>query len=122
MNTAILLIEDDTMMSKMYEKILSHEGYTVTVAPDGIAGLETAKKLNPALILLDIMMPKMDGLQVLEKLKLDPDTQKIPVVLLTNLGSDTVINQAFTIGAAGYLIKSQVSNDKLVTEVKNYIK
>jgi two-component system, OmpR family, alkaline phosphatase synthesis response regulator PhoP len=118
----ILLIEDDTMMSKMYEKVLSFEGFTVLLAADGEAGLELAKKEAPSLILLDIMMPKMDGLQVLGKLKAQPETQKIPVVILTNLGSDSVINEAFNIGAAGYLVKSQVSNEKLIAEVRHYIK
>lgn len=118
----ILIIEDDEMMCKMYTKILSYEGFEVLNALDGVAGLAAAKKDLPSLILLDIMMPKMDGLQVLEKLKEDATTKDIPVVLLTNLGSETVINQAFSIGANGYLIKSQVSNDTLVNEIRHYIK
>ena len=68
------------------------------------------------------MMPKMDGLKVLELIKQEPELKDIPVVMLTNLSSDTVIKEAFTKGAAGYLVKSEIVNDRIVNEVKQYIK
>lgn len=118
----ILLIEDEVLILRMYEKIFSYEGFTVITAENGIDGVEKAKANVPALILLDIMMPKMDGLRVLELLKQEPITKNIPVVILTNLSSDVVIKDAFAKGAAGYLVKSEIINDKIVDEVKQYIK
>jgi CheY-like chemotaxis protein len=118
----ILLIEDEVLILRMYEKIFSYEGFTVITAENGIDGIEKAKVNKPSLILLDIMMPKMDGLRVLELLKQEPLTQNIPVVILTNLSSDVVIKDAFAKGAAGYLVKSEIINDKIVDEVKQYIK
>ena len=118
----ILLVEDEVLILRMYEKIFSFEGYTVVTAVDGLDGLAKAKSENPALILLDIMMPKMDGLRVLEQLKADPTTKDIPVVVLTNLSSDVVIKDAFSKGAVGYLVKSEVVNEKIVDEIKQYLK
>ncbi|RJR27861.1 response regulator [candidate division WWE3 bacterium] len=118
----ILLIEDEVLILRMYEKIFSYEGFTVITSENGIDGMEKAKAEKPSLILLDIMMPKMDGLRVLESLKQDPETRDIPVVILTNLSSDVVIKDAFSKGAAGYLVKSEIINDKIVEEVKQYIK
>ena len=118
----ILLIEDEVLILRMYEKIFSYEGFTVVTAENGVEGIEKAKENKPALILLDIMMPKMDGLRVLELLKQEPLTKEIPVVILTNLSSDVVIKDAFAKGAAGYLVKSEIINDKIVDEVKQYIK
>lgn len=122
MSSKILLIEDEVLILRMYEKIFAYEGFEVVSAEEGDDGIEKAKTISPNLILLDIMMPKMDGLKVLEILKQDPVTKDIPVIMLTNLSSDTVIKEAFTKGAAGYLVKSEIVNDKIVNEVKQYIK
>jgi two-component system, OmpR family, alkaline phosphatase synthesis response regulator PhoP len=118
----ILLIEDEVLILRMYEKIFAFEGYTVATAVDGVDGLAKAKSEKPSLILLDIMMPKMDGIKVLETLKADAETKDIPVVVLTNLSSDVVIKEAFSKGAVGYLVKSEVVNEKIVDEIKQYIK
>jgi CheY-like chemotaxis protein len=118
----LLLIEDEVLILRMYEKIFSFEGFDVLTATDGIEGIEKAKDSHPNLILLDIMMPKMDGLRVLEQLKADETTKDIPVVVLTNLSNDAVIKDSFAKGAAGYLVKSEVVNEKIVEEVKQYLK
>ncbi len=118
----VLLIEDEILILRMYEKIFSFEGFSVITAVDGIDGLEKAKAEKPNLILLDIMMPKMDGLRVLEQLKLEPLTKDIPVVVLTNLSSDVVIKDAFAKGAVAYLVKSEVINERIVEEIKQYLK
>jgi len=99
----VLLIEDEVLILRMYEKIFSFEGFGVITAVDGIEGLEKAKTEKPNLILLDIMMPKMDGLRVLEQLKAEPLTKDIPVVVLTNLSSDIVIKDAFAKEIKQYL-------------------
>ena len=122
MPAKVLLIEDEVLILRMYEKIFAYEGFEVITAEEGNEGIEKAKAERPSIILLDIMMPKMDGLKVLELIKQEPELKDIPVVMLTNLSSDTVIKEAFTKGAAGYLVKSEIVNDRIVNEVKQYIK
>ncbi|NMB70263.1 response regulator [candidate division WWE3 bacterium] len=122
MSAKVLLIEDEVLILRMYEKIFAYEGFEVITAEEGSEGIEKAKSEHPSIILLDIMMPKMDGLKVLELIKQEPELKDIPVVMLTNLSSDTVIKEAFTKGAAGYLVKSEIVNDRIVNEVKQYIK
>ena len=117
----ILIIEDDPLMSRMYQKIFTFENYEVAMAHDGVEGLELARKDKPTLILLDIMMPKMNGLQVLEKLKSDPDTRKIPVVMLTNLAGTSDAESALTHGAVKYIIKSEFEPKQVANMVKEIL-
>jgi DNA-binding response OmpR family regulator len=103
----ILLIEDDALLIRMYKKKLELDGYNVTTANNGEEGLSKFKKEDPDLVLLDVMMPKMNGFEVLENVKADEQLKKIPVILLTNLGSDDEdIERGLELGAAAYLIKS----------------
>ncbi len=117
----LLVVEDDELMLRMYTKLLSFVGFDTVVAKDGEEGLQKAKSENPSLIVLDIMMPKVNGLDVLKSLKADKETQNIPVVLLTNVSDDEVLTEAFKLGATGYLIKSQIANNELVDEIKQYL-
>ncbi len=121
MKKIILIIEDEDLMVRMYTKLFSFEGFDVSSSTNGEHGLKKAKEEKPDLIILDIMMPKMNGLEVLEALKSNPETAKIPVVILTNLGNDETLKQSLQLGAAGYLVKSQVTNESLVDEIKQYI-
>ena len=114
----ILVVEDDPLISRMYQKIFAFEGFDVEMAADGEEGWEKVKKVNPTLILLDIMMPKMNGLQVLEKLKLDPDTKKIPVVMLTNLAGVSDAEAALAKGAIKYIVKSEHEPQEITKMVK----
>ena len=102
----ILIIEDDTVLSRMYQRLISSGENTVEVAYDGEEGLEKAKTGKPNFILLDIMLPKMDGLEVLEKLKADPTTKPIPVVMLSNLSEDEKEGEAIAKGAVKYIRKA----------------
>lgn len=117
----ILIVEDDPLMSRMYQKIFKFEGYDVDFASDGEEGLEKAKTINPTLMLLDIMMPKMNGLQVLEKLKLDPATKSIPVIMLTNLAGTQDAEAALAKGAVKYIIKSENEPKQVVNMVKEIL-
>ncbi len=119
--TKILIVEDDPLMCRMYQKIFSFENYEVETAADGEEGLEKARTDNPTLILLDIMMPKMNGLQVLEKLKNDPTTSKIPVVMLTNLAGTQDAETALAKGAVKYIIKSEQEPKQVTDMVKEII-
>jgi len=103
----VLIIEDDPLMSRMYQKIFTFEKYEVEMAADGEEGLTKASAVSPTVILCDVMMPKMNGLQVLEKLKADPATKAIPVIMLTNLAGQQDAETALAKGAVKYIIKSE---------------
>ena len=118
----ILIVEDDQFLREFYQELLQEEGYTIDVAADGEAGLQKANVGGWSLILLDIMMPKKDGLQVLRELKLKPPSSKNgPIVVLTNLGQDAVIRECFNLGAEGFLIKSALNPDQVLTEIKTFL-
>lgn len=117
----LLIVEDDPLMSRMYQKIFSFEGYNVVTAIDGQDGLEKATKEKPSLILLDIMMPKMNGLEVLDKLKVNPDTKTIPVVMLTNLAGTQDAEHALSKGAVKYIIKSEHEPKQVANMVKEIL-
>lgn len=105
--TKVLIIEDDPLMSRMYQKIFTFQKYDVTVAGDGEEGLAKVAESHPTIILLDVMMPKMNGLEVLEKLKSDPTTKTIPVIMLTNLAGQQDAETALSKGAVKYIVKSE---------------
>ncbi len=117
----ILLIEDDTFLSNIYKTKFEMEGYQVIAAMDGEAGLAFAKTKNPNLILLDILLPKMDGFSVLKELKADEKTKKIPVILLTNLGQKDDVNKGLELGAEDYLIKAHFKPSETVNKVRKII-
>lgn len=116
----ILLIEDDFYIADLYRTILQAQGFEVILAMDGAEGLELALS-QPDLILLDIMLPKLNGLMVLKKLKSEQLTKNIPVVLLTNLGQESIIKAAFAVGAAGYLLKARLEPAELIKQVGNFL-
>lgn len=121
MAKTLLIVEDDPLMNRMYQKIFKFEQYSVETAANGEEGLEKARKIKPTLILLDIMMPKMNGLQVLEKLKNDPDTKGIPVIMLTNLAGEKDAESALLKGAVKYIVKSEHDPKQVVSMVKEII-
>jgi len=114
----ILLIEDEEMLANMYEVKFKNEGFDLEKALDGAEGLEKAKSMKPDFILLDIIMPKMDGFSVLKALKEDDSTKDIPVMLLTNLGQDEDIEKGKQLGSVGYLVKANITPSEVVAEVK----
>jgi CheY-like chemotaxis protein len=117
----ILVVEDDPLMSRMYQKIFTFEGYEVEMAGDGQEGLDKVRSYKPTLILLDVMMPKLNGLQVLEKLKADPETKGTPVVMLTNLAGEQDAESALTKGAIKYIIKSEHDPKEVADMVKEIL-
>ncbi|AKM82338.1 TPA: response regulator [Candidatus Berkelbacteria bacterium] len=118
----LLLVEDDVTLSKMYEKKFKTEGYDVEVAYDGLDGLDKAVKGKPDLVVLDIMLPKMDGLSVFKKMRSTPDTFKTPVLLLTNFDQEDTVFECFKLGAVDYLLKSSVTPKQVVEKVGNLLK
>jgi CheY-like chemotaxis protein len=123
MNRKILIIEDDQFLREFYEELLQNEGYITDSAADGEGGLEKIQNNEYNLILLDIMLPKLNGVQILTKLKTNPPKSALaPIVVLTNLGQDAVIKTCFELGAKGYLIKSSLDPSGVLKEVGNYFK
>lgn len=118
----ILLVDDDALLVRMYQKKLENDGYEVTVADDGDVALTKVSESKPDLILLDIMMPKVNGLQVLTKLKENKATSNIPVILLTNVGgSDEDVARGLELGAVAYLIKAGSRPIVVVQKVKEIL-
>ena len=113
----ILLVEDDRFLRKAAETTLKQQGYTVITAADGEEALRVARSAPPDLILLDVIMPKLNGFQVLDALKKDPTTAHIPVIILSNLGQDRDVQQAMEAGATAYFIKAVLSLQALVQRV-----
>jgi CheY-like chemotaxis protein len=113
----ILLVEDDRFLRKAAETTLKQQGYTVITAADGEEALRVARSAPPDLILLDVIMPKLNGFQVLDALKKDPTTAHIPVIILSNLGQDRDVQQAMEAGATAYFIKADLSLQALVQRV-----
>ena len=106
----ILVVEDDQFLRELYDELLKEEGYDVSLAEDGEKGLAQMQKGGFDLVLLDIMLPKIDGLEILRRVKnKPPEKQNGPTVLLTNLGQDSIIKEGFSLGASGYLIKSAMN-------------
>ena len=112
----ILIVEDDPLMSRLYQKIFTFEKYDVELASDGEEGLLKVKQGKPDLVLLDIMMPKMNGLEALDRLKADPETKSIPVIVLTNLAGEKDAETALAKGAVKYIIKSN-QDPKAVADI-----
>ena len=108
-------------MMKLYSKVFDIEGYEVAGAADGEEGLLQVYKEIPTLILLDVMMPKMNGLQLLEKLKADPATKNIPVIMLTNLTGQVDAETVITMGAIKYIVKSEYEPKQVVNMVKEIL-
>lgn len=120
--TKILVVEDDLFLRDLYCELLHDEGFYIDSASDGPEGFTKMKQGGWDLILLDIILPKMDGLEILRRLRDDPPKEKNgPVVFLTNLGSDESIKEGFKLGGIGYLIKSQFTPDQVLGEIKNFL-
>lgn len=118
----ILLIDDDKDLSTVFETALKKAGFEVVTAATGEEGLTKVKTENPNLILLDQILPDLKGNEVLKKLKEDPQTQNIPVALLSNFGQNELIQEAIGQGAADYILKYQIEPEDLVKKVNALLK
>ena len=114
----ILFIEDEEVLQKTFGDVLKKENYQVINALNGEIGLRIAKKEKPDLVLLDIMLPGIDGFEVLNKLKSDPDTKDIPVIILTNLEKPYDVEKALSLGATTFLVKTKYGLEDLVEKIK----
>lgn len=114
----ILLVEDEDFIRELYVRQLTKAGFEVKSAIDGQSGLTTLSTETFDLLLLDIMLPGMNGLQLLREFKTKNPNSKMITILLTNLGQEAIIKEGFELGAQAYLIKASYTPDQVVTEVK----
>ena len=117
----VLIIEDDTMISSMYKTKLEQDGYTVIIANNGSEGLEKVKEENPDIILLDVIMPQLDGFTVLEEMRGNLGIT-VPIIMLTNLGTDEDMAKGDKLGATDYLVKSSLTPTQVSENVSKNLK
>lgn len=118
----VLLVEDDRMISNMYETKLRQEGFQVVLAENGADALELAIQESPNLVLLDIILPQIDGFAVLRELRLNHKTRDIPVVMLTNLGTPEDKDKGQRYGATEYLVKANLTPSDVAQAARKYLK
>ena len=121
MNPQILLIEDEDAIRELYKRQLNLAGLSTDAFPTGKEGLDAAGKGHYLIVLLDIMLPDINGLEILKQLKQNAQTKNMSVILLTNLGQDVIIKEGFELGAEGYLVKAAYTPDQIVQEVRNHL-
>lgn len=121
-NFKVLIVEDDNMISNMYKIRLEQEGHAVVVADNGSQGIEYAAREKPNIILLDVMMPQIDGFSVLQELRLKEEFKDTPIIMLTNLGTSEDIEKGEKFGATEYLVKSNLTPAQVAEMVAKYNK
>ena len=117
----ILIVEDQEGFRNVYEDVLSNDGYAVLLAEDGQAGWDLAKEKKPNLILLDLGLPKMDGFEVLRRLKADPETKAIPVIIFSVMGEQKDIKRALDMGANDYTVKGFYTPRQILSKIKTLV-
>jgi len=117
----IIFIEDEPTLQKTVGRFLENEGYEIKSALDGETGLAMVKKIKPDLVLLDLILPKKDGFEVLKELKADETTKDIPVIILTNLEKTADIEKTLSLGATTYLVKANYELEEIVKKIKEII-
>jgi len=122
MSKKILIVEDDSFLQGLASRKLTKEGFEVVIASDSVKAFEVLEKGNPDIILLDLLLPKIDGFEILEKIKAVDKTKNIPVVVFSNLSEDKDIKRAKDLGALEFMIKSNFTLDELADKIKFILK
>jgi len=117
----ILIIEDEEILMNLLQRKLIQEGYDVSIARDGDDGLKSMRKRLPDLILLDILMPRVGGIEVMEEMQKDDSLKNIPVVIISNSGQPVEIDRAQQLGARDWLIKTEFDPQEVVDKIKKQI-
>lgn len=115
---SIVLVEDDPLLSTLFTTKMSSEGFVVHHAEDGSSAMEKVRSAKPDIVILDVILPGMDGFEVLEALKKDPETKNIPVIMLSNIGQSAERKRGEELGAAAFLIKANVSISEVITQIE----
>ncbi len=119
--TKVLVVEDDKFLREMISRKLDKEGYEVSQAIDGEMGETKAKEEKPDMILLDLILPGIDGFEVLERIKNDPEVKDIPVVILSNLGQKSEVERGLNLGAKDFLIKAHFTPGEIIKKIREII-
>ena len=119
---SILIVEDDGIISTMYKAKFEEDGFNVFTAVDGVSGLDLVKKEKPDIVMLDIIIPGLDGFTVLEEIKKDPLLKSTVVIMLTNLGTQEDKDKGHKMGAADYLVKASLTPAEVSDKVKKLLK
>jgi len=122
MTKTILIVEDDKFLRGLIAQKLIKKGYEISEATDGEQGIKKIKEERPDLVLLDLILPGIDGFEVLTRTKTDPALAQIPVIILSNLGQSEDIDRGLKLGATDYLIKAHFTPDEIIEKVKNALK
>jgi DNA-binding response OmpR family regulator len=117
----ILLIEDDKFLRELMNKKLVSMGYDVATAGDGETGLTAIKETRPDVVLLDLILPGINGFEVLERAKKDPETAGVPVIILSNLGQSEDIEKGLKLGAKDFLVKAHFTPQEIINKLKTII-
>jgi DNA-binding response OmpR family regulator len=120
-NKKVLLVEDDKMISNMYQTKLKQEGFEILIAEDGVGALAVTRRAKPDIILLDVILPQLDGFSVLEEIRKDNKIKNTPVIMLTNLGTTEDKDKAKRLGANDYLVKASLTPSEVSAAVKKYL-
>jgi len=116
----ILLAEDDLFLSSLLKARLQKENFNLLIAKDGDEALQLLQNNKPDLVLLDVILPKKSGFEVLEAMRADPQIENYPVIIISNLGQESDIQTGRELGAVDYIVKAKISIDELVDKVKNF--
>lgn len=117
----ILLVEDDAFLRNLLTLRLQKEGFQVETAVDGVECLEKMRVVRPQLILLDLILPRKNGFEVLQEMTEDPQLSQIPVIIISNLGQESDVERGKSLGAVGYYVKARLSIDELITKVRELL-
>ena len=117
----IIILEDDKFLLKAYEIKFKQSDFDVILATDGISGFELVEKEKPSLIILDLMLPRMNGFEFLKKIKSDEKLKNIPIIVVSNLGQKNDCEKAIKLGAKEFLIKTNYSLEEIIKKIKGYL-
>ncbi len=121
-NKKILIIEDDRFLRELIARKLSAQGYEILEAVDGEKGLESIKEENPDIVLLDLILPGIDGFEVLSRVGKDEDLAEIPILVLSNLGQKEDVEKALNLGAVDYLVKAHFTPEEIIQKISQTIR
>lgn len=117
----ILIVEDESLLGNLLKQRLEHEGFSVIWCKDGEEALDHLRSSRPDLILLDIILPKISGFELLETMQADPQIERAPVIITSNLGQDSDVSRGQSLGAIEYFVKAKVSIEELVDHIKTMV-
>jgi DNA-binding response OmpR family regulator len=118
----ILIIEDDKFLRELISRKLTDDGFDIVEAVDGEEGVKKTKEENPDLILLDLILPGIDGFEALSRIKKEKSVASIPVIILSNLGQKEEVEKGLSLGATDYLIKAHFTPGEIIEKIRNILK